>query len=369
MNDFTSKVIDTLRFPMAALVIMCHAQFLTGFEGHTLPDWEEWHVLLGTQLFFSEVLPHVAVPLFMLFSGFLLFSKHKIDALNYAKILKKRVRTLLIPYLIWSTACFFVAVSQNMVSCTFLHWLQGLWDTCLWQPEATFSIGMPGYPMSMPLWFLRDLMVLVVLSYPIGKMLEWSKGWVLLLMAVWWFPGHEKFFGFGADCLFYFSLGAWMGLKRIDFVSLVRKVRVPGYLLALLMTGVEFYLTYTSYVQTHTLEFVWIPFNLFVLCLMVATLNIGASIVEKEKHTLLITLASCSFFLFAAHIVFMQPIMEGLYSLFVPNTQWTNLVFYIGFHIFYISLLTALYFALARVLPRTMALLIGGRTNTHRVIC
>ena len=363
MNDLTSKVIDTLRFPLAALVIMCHAQFLTGFAGHTLPEWEEWHVLLGTQLFFSEVLPHVAVPLFMLFSGFLLFCKQKFDLRRYGQILKKRVWTLLIPYLIWSTACFFVAVSQNMVSCTFLHWLQGLWDTCLWQPGASFCIDMPGYPMSMPLWFIRDLMVLVVLSYPIGKMLEWSRGWVLLLIAVWWFPGHEKFYGFGADSLFYFSVGAWLAMRRIDFVSLVGKVKVPSYVLALLMTGVEFCLTYTNYVHTHTLTFVWIPFNVFVLCLMAATLNIGATIVEKAMHAKLITLASCSFFLFAAHIVFLQPIMEGLYGVVSPASEAANIAFYIGFHLFYILLLTALYFTLARLLPRTMSLLTGGRSR------
>ena len=352
---------------MAVLGIVCHAQFLTGFASHPQPAWEGWRVLLGTQLFFSEVLPHVAVPLFMLFSGYLLFSKGKIDFLRYTTILKKRARTLLLPYLIWSTFCFFVAVADDRVSCTFLHWLQGLWDTYLWQPEGTFSMAMPGYPMSMPLWFLRDLMVLVVLSYLIGRLLEWSRGWVLLLMAAWWFPGHEKFFGLGADSLFYYTLGAWLALQRIDFVALVRKVKVPGYLLALVMTGVEFYLVYTHYVQTHMLEFVWIPFNVFVLCLMVATLNWAATVVEKEQHAIWVTLSSSSFFLFAAHIVFMQPVMEGLYGVFTPATQWGNMAFYFGFHVFYIALLTALYFGLVRVLPRTMALLTGGRTpSRHR---
>ncbi|MCF0177752.1 MAG: acyltransferase family protein [Bacteroidales bacterium] len=346
---------------------MCHAQFLTGFASHPLPAWDEWHILLGTQLFFSEVLPHVAVPLFMLFSGYLLFSKGSIDFRRYTNILKKRTLTLLLPYLIWSTFCFFVAVADDKVSCTFMHWLQGLWDTSLWMPGGTFSIDMPGYPMSMPLWFLRDLMVLVVFSYIIGKLLEYSKGWFLLLIAAWWFPGHEKVFGFGADSLFYFSLGAWLALRQIDFVTIVRKVKVPGYLMALLMTGVEFYITYTKYIQNHTLEFLWIPFNLFVLCLMVATLNIAATIVEKEKDAVWITLSGSSFFLFAAHIVFMYPIMEWLYGIFTPATQWSNIAFYFGFHIIYITLLTALYYVLVRILPRTMALLTGGRTHSHQI--
>ena len=57
-----SKVIDLLRYPMAVLVVMCHCGFLDG--GGT-----------AVQIFFSETLPHVAVPLFLLFSGYLFSRK------------------------------------------------------------------------------------------------------------------------------------------------------------------------------------------------------------------------------------------------------------------------------------------------------
>lgn len=161
MNQRESSVISVLRYPLAVLVIMCHSSLFTLLDKVHLPGSESWNVLNGLQVFFSETIIHVAVPLFMLFSGMLFFRKGLPNSAGYAKTLKKKVRTLLVPYLIWSTFCFFTAVADGLVSPTPLHWLQGLWDTALWQPGTTFNINLPGYPMSMPLWFLRDLMILM----------------------------------------------------------------------------------------------------------------------------------------------------------------------------------------------------------------
>ena len=66
MDRLQSRVIDLLRYPLAVLVVMCHCGFLSG--GGT-----------AVQIFFSETLPHVAVPLFLLFSGYLFFKEGRFD--------------------------------------------------------------------------------------------------------------------------------------------------------------------------------------------------------------------------------------------------------------------------------------------------
>lgn len=361
MTEQTSKVITALRFPLAVLVIACHSSILHQPAGEPLPGWDSWHFLANMQLFVCEVLPHVAVPLFMLFSGLLLFRHGTLGPAMYAGQLKKKARTLLVPYLIWSTLSFIVAVAQGDISCSFLHWLQGLWDAELWTNGGKFVIGLSGYPMNMPLWFVRDLIILMILSYPIGFLLEKTRGWILLLMAVWWFPGHEKFFGFGADVLFYFSLGAWLSIKNVDFLAFLRKVRIPGYILCAAMIIVESIITFSIFRQTNEVGFRWIPFNVFVISMMVATLNIAYGLVIKGETLFTEKLATCSFFLYVAHYVLLPTVQKALYQAIMPATQLGNIAFFWAFLVGYIVLLVLVFRLLSRFLPRTTAVLTGGR--------
>lgn len=361
ISQQTSKVIDSLRFPMAVLVIICHSGFFSRPSGDEIEAWHSWHTFFGMQLFCSEVVPHVAVPLFMLFSGLLLFKNGNLTFNQYIQSITSRFRTLLIPYLIWNTLCFAVAVNDGSVQLTFIHWLQGLWDSSLWDSATPFSIELPGFPMNMPLWFLRDLMILILLSYPIGLILNLSRGWVLLLVAGLWFPGHDKYFGFGADSMFYFCLGAWIGIKQIDFVALLYKVRVLSYLFAVVMLIVDFYITYSLYLQHGELRFIWMPFNVFVVSMMIATINLSVDWQTTRLQTIFQRLSPTSFFLFASHIVFMYHCQRWLYGLFNPVTQIGNILFYWTFIILYIGVIILLFFSIKRYFPIATSILTGGR--------
>ena len=96
------------------MVIACHSNFLGQTQG------------FGTymQLFVCEIVPHVAVLLFMLFSGMLFFRNGMPTIAEYGRQLLKRVRTLLVPYLLWGTISFVVMACRGEVTFTFLHWLQ-----------------------------------------------------------------------------------------------------------------------------------------------------------------------------------------------------------------------------------------------------
>ena len=349
MTDQTSKVISALRFPLAVLVIACHSNFLGQTQG------------LGTymQLFFCEIVPHVAVPLFMLFSGMLFFRKGMPTSEEYGRQLLKRVRTLLVPYLLWSTISFVVMACRGEVTFTFLHWLQGLWDTSLW--TGRFAIDIPGYPVNMPLWFIRDLMVLVLLAYPIGLLLVKTRGWALLLLAVWWFPGHEKFFGFGADSLFYFFAGAWISLKNVDILGWLRKVREPSYVFAAVMLAVDTVITFRLWDQTGELGFRWIPFNVFVISMMAAVLNIASSLVDRGRDTGLRRLAGTTFFLYAAHWVFLPSLQQALLRALAPVSAVGGIVLFWAFLAGYIALLLSAWQLLRRFAPRVLSFMTGGR--------
>lgn len=356
-----SRVIESLRYPMAVLVVVCHCGFLGGLG----VDFQSMPVLSGIQLFFSETLPHVAVPLFLLFSGYLFFKEGQFSKELYARNLKSRLRSLFVPYIIWSTLCFAIAACSGAVSPTPAHYMQGLWDTALWKEGTAFSRTLPGFPVNMPLWFVRDLMILVLVSPAIWYFLKWTRGWGLLLMAAWWFPGHDKFFGFGADSLFYFSLGAFFAMRGTDFVSTARKVAVPGYIAAAVMTAVDFVFMYLGYRKTGTMEFNWIIFNIFVPCLMVAVLNMASALVEKGRAGKLIALSCASFFLYACHILWMEPLRDLLFRLLAPGSEAAVTAFYFGFILLHTATVTALFFLMRRLFPKVTAVLTGGRIESR----
>lgn len=348
MDRLQSRVIDLLRYPLAVLVVMCHCGFLSG--GGT-----------AVQIFFSETLPHVAVPLFLLFSGYLFFKEGRFDGALYRHKLKSRFRTLFIPYIIWSTLCFIIAVVQGQVTPTIPHYLQGLWDTALWNEGTSFSRTLPGYPVNMPLWFIRDLMILVLISSLIWFLIQKTRGWGILLMAAWWFPAHDKFCGFGADSLFFFSLGALFAMKRVNFVQWARKYAVPFFVAAGVMLVADYVVMYKNYLAYHELRFNWLVFNIYVVSIMGATLAIASKMADKPFAGRIIRLSSASFFLYAAHILWLEPLREFLLQVLAPTSDTAVILFYFAFIAFHCTIVTVLYFLMRRFLPKSTAVLTGGR--------
>ena len=126
-------------------------------------------------------------------------------------------------------------------------------------------------------------------------------------MAAWWFPAHDKFFGFGADSLFFFSLGALFALKQVNFVQMARKLA------------------------------------------------------DKPFADRLIRLSSASFFLYAAHILWLYPLRDYLLKVLAPTSDAAVILFYFAFIAFHCAAVTALYFLIRRFLPKTTAVLTGGK--------
>lgn len=103
--DLQFRVFDWLRFPLIVGVVFIHCfgepfdyesinfSHLTGIDYYNL-----------FRVSISHVLTHVCVPTFYLISGYLFFiGLEKWNWNNYLNKLRKRVRSLLVPFLIWNT--------------------------------------------------------------------------------------------------------------------------------------------------------------------------------------------------------------------------------------------------------------------------
>ena len=103
-TSLQSAVIDWLRMPLAVAVVFIHS-FGSGDidlaalheEPLTMAAVYDWLRIAGSNVAFA-----FAVPAFFMFSGFLFF--YKVDHWDmsvYGAKLRKRARTLLVPYLLW----------------------------------------------------------------------------------------------------------------------------------------------------------------------------------------------------------------------------------------------------------------------------
>ena len=103
ISSLTSSTISALRFPLTVGVVFIHFNVLsdnlavrgTGNAEH-FPTW-----LVCMFNLFSEVLPRIAVPLFFIISGYLFF-RSGFMIRTYTDKLRRRVRTLLVPYILWN---------------------------------------------------------------------------------------------------------------------------------------------------------------------------------------------------------------------------------------------------------------------------
>lgn len=91
-----SSVVLTLRFPLMILVLLIHSlpTDSNGIGGDTF-------LYIGTLV--KELFTRVAVPAFFVFSGYYALKGHNLEQWGtYKTELKKKVRTLILPYFLWN---------------------------------------------------------------------------------------------------------------------------------------------------------------------------------------------------------------------------------------------------------------------------
>ena len=140
----------------------------------------------GTALWWFEALGHwgvflIAVPFFFFCSGYLL-AKHVGEDGWYYRECKKRVRSLLVPYLVWSV--FFMLLPEiayflsNLLhgKIAFLHMAYGRY---FWM--NTIGLYPLRYPGMAVMWYIRALIVFVVVAPIVVWVVKRREIYVLLM--------------------------------------------------------------------------------------------------------------------------------------------------------------------------------------------
>jgi succinoglycan biosynthesis protein ExoH len=197
-------------------------------------DW--LRVFLGDSLF------RVGVPCLSAISGYLLF-RRGFDGFDYGKTLRSKASTVLVPFLLWNLSFLaFVALAQS----------QGMGfgylpDVIHASPRdmASLALALEAWPINLPLYFLRDLLLCLVLSPLIGfLMLRYPRATLIALLLYAVLPLPNGVF-LKKSILFGFSAGVGVALHRVNLAAIDRHAKAifSGVFLATLLLSLGLYMT------------------------------------------------------------------------------------------------------------------------------
>lgn len=193
ISDVMSRKISHLMFIMSVMVVFIH------FADLSFIQTEGYKIEQITEYLFSQALGRVAVPLFFCISGYLTFSKNNFSSKDILLSLKKKVKTLVIPYLFWNCFYFVVTLSVWFVNGTFDSQQQ-------WIPFVLKSVFL--YECNYALWYVFQLIIINILSP--------------LLFYVYKNKYSSLIFSFFALCAYLFVNNApiWLPLNGLGFFSI-----------------------------------------------------------------------------------------------------------------------------------------------------
>lgn len=364
-NEVQSETISFLRFPLIVGVVLIHSQFEeVVFHGVDLMKNGNFPIYTVASYLFSGILPAIAVPLFFFISGFLFFIKTTSFTLrSYGGKLKKRAKTLLLPYLFWNIVVIaFYFLSQTLLpelvsgrqkwvgDYTLSDWIWAFWDTSHINPGITLK----GFPACIQFWFLRDLMVVMLFS-PIVYFLVNKLGWYAVIgWGLLWFLKIEfPMVGFSTTAFFFFSAGAYFSIHRKNFVELMQPFLFPSAVLFIMLVGI----------QLGCREESWCGYiyQLNILAGLVFAITLSAYFLEKGKWHVNSFLADSSFFIYAYHAIVLIFVIKLLFRLIQPHTDGMVLAVYIVSPTVVILIGLFFYYILKKYLPKAMGLITGGR--------
>lgn len=284
------EVIRQLRFPMIVLVTFAHSYGKVE-EGFSLlaSDWNTYEFM---KLLVSQTLVKVAVPVFFIISGYLFFANvDKWDVVTYKKKILRRIKTLLIPYLIWN---LLMAVKLKTFGIS-MFW--AYWGPAGKQIDWFGHEQLMTAPANMPLWFLRDLMVVSLLTPIIYILVRRLGYWLMAVLIVLYLSGVYAFIpGFSAYAVFFFTLGAFLSIRKMDLVENLKQFEWPAYGFSVIL-GVAMMITYSTPV-----------FSFLMLCFRltgaIAVFCLATRILILTKGRISSVVCDSAYFIYLAHYVF-----------------------------------------------------------------
>lgn len=358
ISEEESERMRILKIWFTVMVVFIHsyAEEVQFTEGTLVLDVPVW--LVRIKYLLSQVIARCAVPGFFLLSGILLYRR----GFTWAGNLRKKGRTLLVPYLLINTAWIVIFLIAQHISAFRVFFSRADNIVADWSPVGWanayigFSTDVNGghYPFVYPLWFIRDLMVLNVLAPLLKTFIDRFPRLVLLAMVTAMvFDANIHIPVLRRDSLVFFSLGYYMVKYNVHMTDTDR-------LDPALLTG--------AYGISVALDCVMLdsPWQhlarMFSILLGIAFFfRFTTAVKNPAWKNRLLALAGYTLPVYLLHEMNLS-VLKKLLRRLLPMNVFFQVLEYFGIPAVIICLCIAGSWMLRRFTPRLYALLTGGRT-------
>ncbi|MBU1565355.1 MAG: acyltransferase [Proteobacteria bacterium] len=345
-----------LNFPLIIGVVYIHAYSATiEHAGVSLGPEQLNYFTDFVRILISQGLARLAVPLFFLMSGYFFFLGFTWSWRGLEQKLAARVKTLLVPYLFWTVlavATRFLGQSIPAVKAYFTGDSGLLADLSVYD-LVNAVLGLTRPPEAYHLWFIRDLMLLMLLSPLIIFLLRNIALPFLGVMFFVWITAKWPIYSPDAVGVLFFSLGSYMAMKGKSLFVFDKY-------------GKWFVLAYLPVLLA---DVIWYdaPFNLYLhrcgIVIGLVAILFGSKMILAwgRLKNLLLWLSGLSFFVYAAHEPLLGITRTLAFQLLPLNWPYTVLLIYLFVPLGVVAVLVGVHAVLGALIPGVLRVVNGGR--------
>jgi fucose 4-O-acetylase-like acetyltransferase len=370
ISDFNSRKFKFWSFISMFLLVFVHGYNLDirYLQPWTVPG-EHLTFTTFTEYFLANGIFRFRIPMLFIISGYL-YALH--DFRPYKERTNKRLRTLLLPYLIWSAAgllftyllellpytrgiigsSHIVQIDDNRVLLHDYHWYEILFRWIF-------------IPVPYQLWFIRVLLIYNI-AYPairwcinhrIGK-------WIFFGVALLMWLGTAGFVLFEGEGLLFFSLGVWMQKTNFD-IDIPKRWLNPLWssVIFLGLCAIKTILAFMgeAYLGGSVYPVLAIMHKLVILSGLITAWYGCNRIVEWcMNRKWFVWLSAFSFMIYAMHAPVVAYATDGLFAI-VNQLPHYRMLTYIFLPLILICIIVVVGAALRNTFPKVYSLLTGGR--------
>jgi fucose 4-O-acetylase-like acetyltransferase len=316
------------------------------------------------QYFLANGIFRFRISMLFIISGYLFSMK---DIAPYRERIKKRVRTLLVPYVLWSAAALIVTMFFEQWSVTRMAVVQASLGPfaekrILEYGPMEFMVRLVLAPLPFQLWFIRCLFI-YNLMYPwLKKAVLHYPGTTLTLASILWITSFFGWFVEGEGLLF-FTLGIWLCKSDFNIQQLPSWLRItPLLCLWVIVALIKTWLAFKGQIGSVPIELILTALHKFVVLSGLIGIWYGCDPIVRflMNQRWFVWMSAFSFIIYALH----APLIN--YSINLAFFWSSSILHYRLLTFFFLPVLVVSVCILVGVIlrsctPRFYSILTGGR--------
>lgn len=241
-------------------------------------------------------------------------------------------------------------------------WLRIFWDCNVWSLDSTNILGYSTPhtgPILIPMWFIRDLIVTVLITPIIYKILKEFKIWAISILAICYITEIWPYIhGFSITAIFFFCFGAYFSIHNLNIVNELKRTRKWIFYLYFLTTILMIFLhgNLTTVGQR--------IYPIYIIIGVMTIINLATILEENVKLPINNTLSKTTFFIYAFHGLIALEIASIILKMPFPteDNNWQNVIIHYCLKPFLtLGICLTSYYIMQKYTPHLLNILTGNR--------